>query len=248
MKKLVLLLLLLCPLRAEAAVAFVSSVTAGSTAGLSFTTGSFDTTGANFIICNVAAASSVSVTVSDNKSNGNATARTDYENHPAGNGIQAYYWTNPTVGSGHTVTATGVAYASMTCFALSGVATSSPYDVENGAGSLSVTSQASGSATPSQNNDVCVTAVSLGGSYSSPNTPSSYTAPSPNETTYSSGNHQGILMAYWIQTTATATNPSWSWTTSVHAATNVTCFKEDSGGGGGGGLPSGSLGLLGVGK
>jgi len=51
-------------------------------------------------------------------------------------------------------------------------------------------------------------------------------------------------MAAWIQTTATASNPTLSWGASGQAAASQVVFKSDSGGGGGGVTPLVSKGLL----
>ena len=70
------------------------------------TSPAIDTTGVKVIAISVSYLAGTTITVSDNKSNGNATALTAYGGG-ANNTVQIFYWLSPTVGSGHTFTISG---------------------------------------------------------------------------------------------------------------------------------------------
>lgn len=186
------------------------------------TTTGVDTTGANLIV--LFAAYEAGSTVSDSKSN-TWTALT-----PKGSGgvAQLFYCFNPTVGSGHTFSTTPITYGGIFMAAFSG-ATSSPFDVENGVAPGSGTSIQTGSVTPSLNNELIITGINLGGSAASPTINSGFTQ--TDSINANSGVSYGGSLAYLIQTSASAVNPTWSWT---NAATNpavIATFKSPVGSG-----------------
>lgn len=235
---------LLVPMQANAAIAIVQSVSAGSSdTGDSVTTAAVDTTGANGIVCAVADFTSPAATISDSKSNTYTGLTRQDAGAPA---IRLYYVANPTVGSGHTFTASNTdSFPSIACLALSGTNTTTFYDgTENGAVDNTASSQSiqPGSVTPSEDNTIVVTAFGVYSSGTGHTINGSYTI--EETVTFGPGEHIGVVLAYWIQTTATATNPTWSWTTNDYAATVIAPFRSSGGGG-----PScrGGLLLLGVG-
>lgn len=114
-----------------------------------------------------------------------------------------YYCVGGTVGTLHTFTSAGTnRYPTVTVSAWSGSATSSPFDVQNGA----VAAQP-GSVTPSEDNELVVTIFTFGASATA-------TVDSPftitDQVNFSTNFHMGGAMAYSIQTTATARNPTWT--------------------------------------
>lgn len=175
------------------------------------TTAGINTTGANLVVIVVAGSAADTWSVSDSKSN-TWTALTRYGANPAG--IRLYYCYNPTVGSGHTFTATPT-YNAVAVAAYSGAA-SAPFDVETGSYSIvNGTSWQPGSITPTQNNCVVVSGMELGGNGSSPTIDSSFTKRASVDGVYSVS--YGAAIADLIQTTASATNPTWSWTNNSNA-------------------------------
>lgn len=203
------------------AIAVISSASGTGTSG------SADTTGANLIVLVGVYDSGGTGAFSD--SNGNTwTLRTrpasTIENAPSGSYVRIAYCYNPTVGSGHTFTISP-SYGSIHAIALSGAA-SSPYDTESaGYGSVatSLTSCQPGSATPSEDNEILVAGLGVGdtgasGTVDSPFTMSTFISAS-------TGVRWGGGLAYDIQTTATARNPTFSWTNSSACGAVMATFK-----------------------
>jgi hypothetical protein len=206
------------------AIAHVISTSAAGADSATVTTSAVDTTGANLIVLAVARyQGGTGVTVSDSKGN-TWTALTD---HPTATdpAIRLYYCLAPTVGSGHTfqMSGTGV-YPSVSMSAFSGA---SAYDSQqNGnASDSSATSGQPGSITPSENNCVAVTgAVTNGTSLVVDGDYSAHATVSSPGAGYTSG------IAYSIQTTAAATNPTWSWTGGSSHAEAIASFRATAGG------------------
>jgi len=96
------------------------------------TTSAINTTGANFIAISSTSFITIPNTdVSDSKSNGNPTALTSSAGSGSGSTPvqRIFYWTNPTVGSGHTFTiGTSGSFSSVCVEAWSNMATSSVFD------------------------------------------------------------------------------------------------------------------------
>jgi hypothetical protein len=219
--------MLLGSVQAGAAITAGSSVSAGTTTNP--TTASIDTTGANLIVCGTANSGSGAVpTVTDSKSN-TYTGLTATIGAASSVRIRLYYVLNPTVGTGHTFTAsaTGTTFLSIACQAYNGVKTTSAFDVENGAAGSGLSIQP-GSATPSEDNELFVTA------YSTTEQPmvtvtinSSFTKEI--DRVGSGGNHFAIGLAYKIQTTGGAENPTWSWASpsAGAAVARIATFKAE---------------------
>jgi len=194
------------------------------------TTSAINTTGANLLIVGVAWYNPSSPgALTDSKGNTWTPLTAQTGQNPDS---QIFYCANPIVGSGHTFTYTGVSIYSPICVsAYSGVATSSPLDVQNGAGfSTSLNSQP-GSVTPSANNALLVTFTGANNSVASAVIDSSFTI--TDQIAGGGGNWFGA-MAYQIQTTATARNPSWTFNAVTTGASEIAVFKAPGGGGGGG--------------
>lgn len=225
-----LLALIVCLLAtpAHAAITFVAScnVAAGSTGGDNITTAGIDTTGANLIILALGYyGDGGAVTITDSKSN-TWTPRTAYKDVGSGTTIRLYYAENPgSVGAAHTFTASSSgAFPSIAVACFAGAATATVYETENGATTNSATSLQAGSITPSGDDRLVTGAlangqdqtgsITINGSYNLTNT-----------VEHSAGNHIGVSLAYIIQTTAAATNPTWSWTNATNAGATIAAFK-----------------------
>lgn len=188
------------------------------------TTAGVDTTGADLLVVVAASYSPRDATITDSKGN-TWTSLTRYG--AAGNRVQFFYCQGGTVGPSHTFTATGGVdgYYSIAVLALSG-SVASPADGENGATDVSP-----GSVTPSQDNDILITALC----YYPSNTPTIGSGFTISDNVDYVAEHMGIALAYKIQTSAGAENPTWSPSSSFgEKATAMVAFKAAAGGGGGG--------------
>lgn len=191
----------------------------------SVTTPAIDTTGANLIYL---AVSDFLVqplgTISDNK--GNTWTIITVGGDGDGNfcRISTYFCLNPTVGAGHTFTYSGTAvYPSMTALALSGAAAASVLDQKNTNSSLATTTLATGSVTPSENNEIVITSTSDLSVSGSKSIDSGFTI--SDQMLYSPGSFFGIGTAYLIQTSAGAVNPTWTYGTSTETVAEIATFK-----------------------
>lgn len=219
------------------AFALVAHVSAGSSGGTDITTGAIDTTGANLIVVHFAFFDNPAGTITLSDSKGN-TWNTRTEQASSGNmRSRLHDVLSPTVGSGHTFTATNTVGANKFCsinvLAFSGATTG--YDVENGASATSASTINTGSLTASENSMVFVTGVCFnensGGAVS---IDSSFTL--QDTLASSAGNHLGGSIAYLIQTSAGTVNPQWNVAnTASDLATTIANYKDTPSGGGGAG-------------
>lgn len=235
------------------AIALVSNTSAASVAGANITTAGIDTTGATLLFVHIAFLSSGGRTMSVSDSKGNTwTALT----HRAGSGgaltLQVYYVANPTVGTGHTFTATNGganAFPGITAQAFSGVIATSPFDLENGADISAASTFQPGSVTPSEGNELVITGIQQNVAASFPFTiDGSYNL--LGQVTADGGDCIGVATAYIVQTTALATNPTWTPASGsgLDASLSIATFKSSGGGGGGAvAAPMNNLALMGVG-
>jgi hypothetical protein len=208
------------------AIALIANTTVSAAAGATATTGAIDTTGANFLC--IAASNygfnSATATITDSKGN-TWTALTNYSASNAN--IAIWYSKNPTVGTGHTFSGTG-SYISLFVSAWSGVDTTAPFDVENGAGNASCNSLQPGSITPAANGSLLITALS-DNDVQTLSINSSFTILNQQRNnSYATGGH-----AYLIQTTAAAINPLWTAASGLnYRSVTIAAFKAAGGGGG----------------
>lgn len=211
-------------------MAIVGTVTAkvgGATGG---TTSAVNTTGSSLIVLVNSFLGGGEPTVSDSKSN--IWTQLTIQSAGAGSGsLRMSYVLNPTVGSGHTFTLTGVTTAGV-WRAYSGVDTSSPFDQQNGAVDASglPSSFQAGSITPGVNNELivggCMFAaagegvVTIGGGFSIID----FLA------RVGGGVNPGCYLSELIQTTATASNPAWAFTQGPTVGATQASFKASAGG------------------
>lgn len=203
------------------AVSFLANAASASGAPSTVTTSPIDTTGADFLFLLVACDAGANPTVSDNKGN-TWTALTSYVNG-ANIRIRPYYCIPSSVGSGHTFIATGsFVYASVLVEAFSGVKQTSPLDVENGASGFASTLQP-GSVTPSENNELLISCLGINSSGTPISINSSFNK--TDELNFVGGTNYGGALAYKIQTTASAENPTWTRTNTNGMAASIHAFK-----------------------
>lgn len=181
---------------------------------------SFDTTGKTVIVLGVSYQNEVAPTVSDNKGNSYTLVQT--QTSGLGPGIRLYKCEAPSVGSGHTFTATASGgYVSIGVLAAesAGVA-----DGDNGANTGGATSLATGSVTPTADGDLFVTARTLdSGAAAGLAIDSGFTI--QGSVAFSGGNYYGVAIAYEIQSgSGAAENPTWSQTASTRIAAAIVAF------------------------
>lgn len=225
-------------------IQFLTSVGGTCASGCSVTsatTGSMNTTGANFIVVGVAYYDNFPQTVTDNQSN-TYTALTAYG--AAANAFsQLFYTCNPVTSASHTFTTTGssASFQAIYAAAFKNVQCPGPFDVGNGAGPIgSGTTFQPGSITPSLNGELIVTPLSNFETSGTDSINSSFTLLSQQLDV--SSTNIGLDFAYLIQSTAAAINPTW--TSAAPASLTIASFKATVASSGGGG---GSLLLTGVG-
>lgn len=182
---------------------FTSGLNGGTSAGI-------DTTGANLITISLGWYSGVTANPTVSDINGNLYTPCTKISDSTPFSEQLFYVYAPTVGPGHTFAVSGsIIAAAMLVSAWSGAA-SSPLDQQS-QGSHSGTSGTvqPGSITPSQNDELLITGlmvgnpggvevVSINGGFSITDT-----------VAFSGSVNEGGSMAYLVQTTATAANPTW---------------------------------------
>jgi hypothetical protein len=207
----------------------------GSATDPIYITAAADSTGCDLIvICATWYAAAGTPTLSDSKGN-TYTALTAHTDTVPGSLIA--YCQAPTVGSGHTFTLnlTG-SFPRLSAMGFSGSA-ASPFDQQNGSASSGATSLATGSVTPTQNDELVIAALTRrdGGTLSIGD---GFTIEKQEDWEAS---HIGHACAYKIQTTSAAVNPTWSWSGSVYCASSIATFKAA----GGSGSPDVTLNLSG---
>jgi len=213
------------------AIAIVQSVSAGSSDGANVTSAGINTSGADGIVVAMASSSGSPATgVSDSKSN-TYSALTAQPASAGGSHIQLFYCAAPTVGSGHTFSNIGGTFQALIAVALSGTNASPFYDGQQS----TADGMQAGSITPSQANCIAVAAFA----YSSTSTP--YTIDGGftivDQMPLVGGQHYGIGLAYLIQTSAAAANPTWAGSGTL-AASAIAAFRASGGGGGGSTFPA----------
>jgi hypothetical protein len=180
-----------------------------------------DTTGADFLVLAVSDYTGGSgITLSDLKGNSwtPLTAVVD----TAVTRTQLFYSKPTSVGSDHSVTINGTSiYSSTAIAAFSGVH-AIPFDVEATGAGTGTTASAGSGITPSQNSELIVAGVGLAaGSVSSISSSFSIVA----TVDQAGGLHQGISLAYKIQTALAAVDPDWTLSTSGTWGAVIASFK-----------------------
>lgn len=236
MKKLLfclLCLLLLVPSEVWAAYARVAVVTAGGgTNSISVSTAATDMTGVDLIVIGVSwyNVNDPNPAVSDDSSNaytlvGSIRTSGDFSS-------ALYYKQAPTVDNSmvFSFTSTGIIVPSIVVMGFSG-STGTPLDQNTGSVGGSGTTVQPGSITPTQDDELLVSmstildaaTVTVNLSFDSP----------PDQVNQVAGDHVGMAMTYQIQTTATARNPTFTYSASQTAniTAGIASFKAAGGGG-----------------
>lgn len=209
-KYVVLLALLLAPLPAfawtVAAHGCASQVGGGD--GSPLTSSSIDTTGSTLLILFSSVYSgAANVSVTDSKSN----TWTGLTQITGSRLSRLWYAHTATVGSGHTFTITSdsgnMFNASFCVMALNGnLIGSDPFDVQSTNSNSASLTIAPGSITPSQNSEIVVTGYGSDANNTAPSVDSGFTLLD----TVTGTGHNLLGLAYIVQGTAVAVNPTWS--------------------------------------
>lgn len=215
-----------------------------SSDGNSFTTSGIDSSGSNLLVAvMVTYAPATRPILTDNKGNTWIGLTEQVDNNYAVERL--FYAYNATVGSGHTFTLTANVFfggLAVACFA-SALATD-PIDQQVGNhNGPAVTTLQAGSLTPSENNCLVVSGLNASAVGTTPTINSSFNV---TDALASNGTSFGLGLAYIIQTSAAATNPTWTAGSGTLCATNAS-FKAAAAGGGGFFSNQGDLDGMGVG-
>lgn len=204
----------------------LSAASAGSSDGNSVTTSGVNTAGVDLIVLAVASYQAVAdPTISDSKGN-TWTPRTSYASDVSK--LKIYYAVNPTVGSGHTFTASqSGSYPSIIVLGFSG-SHATPFDQENGNTSASASSLATGSVTPTEDNELIIMAACHSADISSCDEGTG----GPLLVAYVNGEHFAGGADAEIQTTAAAINPTWTFAAAASCAVAQATFKAAAAAGG----------------
>lgn len=223
------------------AYALVAQTTAASANNLNVTTGSIDTTGADLLLVFVSDRNDADTDPAPTDSKSNIWTALSSNVVAGGERGKWYYSKNPTIGSGHTfswdVTGTGAGPA-IAVLAFSGSNLSAPFDQQT-ANTNFGTTIAPGSQTPTNDNELIVQGISFNTSQTAaPSVNGGYTfAGTTADYRNLTGNSRGIAVAYLIQGSKAATNPTWTMDSATSILANSASFIAASGGGGSVGTP-----------
>lgn len=185
------------------AIVLVASLTAapGPSGG---TTAAIDTTGATLLVVSLATYVGFGTPVlTDSKGNTwiGLTAQA-----AGSTGERLWYCLSPVVGTGHTFSVSGSnVFPAIFVYAFSGVAS---YQTESGATGGVTSPLASGSVTPTANGALVVTGRAASSTVTDSVSPAGFTLAS---LPYTAGVSVQGSAAYYVQPTAAAINPAWSW-------------------------------------
>lgn len=230
MKKLFLCLLFICLMspRSWAAFSVLASTCEGQNVddGSDFTSSTIDTSGANLIVV-YASHYATSLTLTDSRSN-TWQPLTEVGGVESSDHSQLFYtWGSLSVGVGHTFTISqeGNLFHGLICvMALSGAQTSSdPIDGSDITNENTATTIQTGEIVPNFDNEIVVTAVSSSSDNPVPTIDSGFTVAASYANVSFTGNRGAI--AYLIQTTATAVNPTWDLTSNLANRSVIASFK-----------------------
>jgi hypothetical protein len=171
--------------------------------GNNFTTSAIDTTGATLLVANTTYYNSAATgQLTDSFGNTWTALPLQFISDTAG---RLFYCSNPTVGSGHTFTITDGYYSSLEVAAFSGITQLAPLDVSAEATGSASTANG-GSVTPTNANSLVISALTFRNTVSLTGVDSGFTITD----TDNPGSVIAGSLAYLIQTTATAENPTWT--------------------------------------
>lgn len=202
------------------AIAFVIGQTGKNSGGGTFTTTGVDTTGATLLVCMATkytgsgGTNDTNPALTDSKSN-TWIALTSATSSVSADRILGWYCKNPTVGASHTFTLTqgspGNPYAAFVMGSFSGTDTTTALDKQAQTNdTASSTSQSPTSFTPNVNNTVVIQMLGSDGCDALNNASINNSFTIAGQQGFLAGSYVTSMMAYKIQTTATAETPTWT--------------------------------------
>ncbi len=213
------------------AYGFVASVSVSSAVADTGNSSAIDTSGATLLVVAVAYFGSTP-TLSDSKFNTWTLAASIADG--SGRKSEIYYAENPVVGTGHTFRLSGTTSApALAVTAWSGAATSSPGDQVSSGNSASATTVATGSLTPTEDNELVIAAAMCEGTTNPPVASIDGGFTIQENLAGVASNAFAVGQAYLVQTTATAANPTWTLGSSQNTNAIAVSFKAASSGGSG---------------
>lgn len=222
MKKIIIsILILLSP-----SVCF-GAITALASAHANFltTSASIDSSTGDLIIITTSSDSGTPAGVSDNKSN---TWHALTQITSGSVRTQLFYCFNCNVGTGHTFTVTGSAQSASVQVFKGAQLSPDPFDQQNGTANGVTTTAQPGSITPGANGELVVSGIGINGTYGATLTiDSGFTV--ADKVDFTGGSNYGNGLAYIVQTTAGAVNPTWTRATAGATATTIASFKAAGG-------------------
>lgn len=213
--------------------ALIANVAAGSSDSNDVTTGAIDTTGATLLVAYVAEKESTTdATLTDSKGN-TWTPRTEQKDVATANLLgRQFEAVNPaSVGAGHTFTVTSSSgQPAVAVAAFSGAHLTTPVDQENGAVDIDagLTTQP-GSITPTEDDELVVTGLGFTANSATLSINGGFTI---TDQVDQNANHRGCGLAYLIQTSAAAANPTWTYSANEYAVATIVSYKKAAAGGG----------------
>ena len=210
------------------AIALVASTSAGSADSLSnFTTLGITTTGATLLVAAVSeyeGSITGGSTVSDSKANTWTPLTLWVEGGASSEQVRLFYTVPDAahVGAAHTFTcvSAGLAYSVLTVAAFSGTHASAPFDQQNGAEAVAITIQA-GSVTPSQPGELILAALAHEGTVTAIDSGLTILE----TVAVAGGAHIGGALAWVVQGTAGAINPTWTLASATSVSAAIATFK-----------------------
>lgn len=185
-------------------------------------TSSMDTTGADLLIIGLACNNGYNTTPTDSKSN----TWTQLTSYTQGNVRVRLWYCKPTsVGASHTFTAPGGIIGTIFAAAFSGAKATSPADQQNGSNAFA-SSLATGSITPSEDDCLIFGLYGVNGTGAAPLSVDSGMT-EIQEQPFVAGTSYGGSIAYKIQTTAAAINPTFTRSNSNGQAATVASFLSE---------------------
>lgn len=189
--------------------------TPGGTAGVT-TTGSTLIVG---VVWFTKFSGTTDVSMTDNK--GNTYTALTLSGGAGNDKLRMFYCINPTVGTSHTFTSVGAgstsSYASISVAGFSGVKTTGAFDQEAIASDSSGTTKQPGSITPVENNELIISGYGCNSSGGTIAVSAGYTLLS---------SVTKVCLAYKIQTTAAAENPTWTRGSSDQLIAGIASFRK----------------------
>lgn len=215
------------------AIALLNHISGRSTDLNTFTTPAGNSTGATLIVVGLTdyvAGGGTPGVLSDSQSNTWTKIITSTNDVGTVYTSNLYYCVNPSTSASHTFTYTGsIRIGSLVAAFFSGNDTSAPLDTSTQNKSNSAASIQPGSITPAANNELVITHSNGWTNGQTASIDSSFSI--IDQLTGVQGQSGSSALAYIVQTTASAVNPTWTWTSDTGIAATMATFKASAGGG-----------------